>query len=151
MSEKTEFKRKPNGLAEDLGAVIGFSNTLLICGVFGGKTLYVPEAASVDHRIEKLVGRRAFVSLVSEWGGETLTVPALADFGRYQRIRRGAELLVHGRSLHTVARVNGITYNQAKNDRRTAELLGLLPLVLTGKREVVSDERVIEQLGFDGF
>lgn len=151
MSEKQEFKRKPNGLAEDLGAAIGFTNTLLICGVFGGKTLYVPEVVSTDHRLEKLIGHQAFVALVAEWGGETLTVPALADFGRYRRIRRGAELLCQGKSLHAIARVNSITYNQAKNDRKTAELLGLLPLVFTRRPEVASDERVIEQLGFERF
>lgn len=151
MSEKPEFKRKPNGLAEDLGAVIGFANTLLICGVFGGKQLYVPGVATADHRLETMLGRTAFTALVAEWGGETITIPSLADFGRYQRIRRGAELLCQGRSLHSVAAINGITYNQAKNDRRTAELLGLLPLVFIRRPEVASDEVVIEQLGFEGF
>jgi hypothetical protein len=151
MSEKPEYKRKPNGLAEDLGAVIGFSNTLLICGIRGGKTLYIPETAVPGHLLETLIGAAAFGKLVAEWGGETLNIPALADFTRYQRIRRCAQMLVDGKSLHTIARVNGVTYNQTKNDRRTAELLGMLPLVFSGARKVASDARVIEQLGFDGF
>lgn len=151
MTDTTEFKRKPNGLAEDLGAVIGFSNTLLLCGTRGGKTLYVPEAATPEHWLARQIGAPAFKAMVEEWGGETITVPALADFGRYQRVRRCAELLCAGRNLHAIARVNGVTYNQAKNDRRRAELLGLLPLVFHGRSEVKSDSAVIQQLGFDGF
>lgn len=151
MSEPATYKRKPNGLAEDLGAVIGLSNTLLLCGTRGGKTLYVPETAIDSHLLETLLGRGAFEAMVAEWGGETLTIPALADFNRYQRIRRCAELLCKGKSLHAIARVNAITYNQAKNDRRSAELLGLLPLVFRGRCEVASDAAVMGQLGFEGF
>lgn len=151
MDTKTRFKRKPNGMAEDLGAVVGFSNTILICGIWGGKTLYVPEVFSAGHRLAELLGDTAFRQLVAEWGGETITIPALADFGRYQRIRKGATLLAQGRSLHAVALITGVTYNQAKNDRRTAELLGILPTVLTGCRKIGSDAQVIEQLRLDGF
>lgn len=151
MAEHTEFKRKPNGMAEDLGAIIGFSSTLLICGVFGGRTLYVPEQTSEGHRLHKMLGAPAFSRLVEAFGGETVTVPALADFERYQRVRKCAVLLAQGRSLHQIATLTGVTYNQVKNDRRTAELLGLLPLVFSGNRAIKSDEQVIQQLGFDGF
>ena len=151
MDAETKFKRKPNGMAEDLGAVIGFSNTILVCGIFGGKTLYVPEKIGNGHRLETLLGETAFRRLIEEWGGETITIPALADFGRYQRIRKGATLLAQGKSLHAVALLTGVTYNQAKNDRRNAELLGILPTVLTGCRKIGSDAQVIEQLRLEGF
>lgn len=151
MTDLNAYKRKPNGLAEDLGAVIGFSNTLLLCGTRGGKNIYVPEQVTPDHWLASQIGPQAFKAIVAEWGGETITVPGLADFGRYQRIRRCAELLCAGRSLHAIARATGVTYNQAKNDRRRAELLGLLPLVFHGKSQVMSDAQVIEQLGFEGF
>jgi len=151
MAEKKEYTRKPNGMAEDLGGVIGFSNTLLLCGTRGGQTLYVPNQPTPGHLLATLLGETAFRKMVEEWGGETITVPALADFGRYQRIRKGARLLAEGRSLHTVALLTGVTYNQAKNDRRAAELLGILPAVLTGDRTIKSDAQVIAQLGFDGF
>jgi len=151
MNAPEEFKRKPNGIAEDLGAIVGFSNTLLLCGTRGGKTLYVPEQPTPGHWLEKQIGPAAFKAMVEAWGGETIQIPALADFGRYQRVRRCAEMLVSGRSLHIIAKANGITYNQAKNDRRRAELLGLLPLVFHGRQEVKSDAQLIQQLGFEGF
>ena len=151
MDTKTRFKRKPNGMAEDLGAVIGFSNTVLVCGIWGGKTLYVPEKAGSGHRLETLLGETAFRRLVEEWGGETLTIPGLADFGRWRRIRKAAELRVAGRSLHNIALMTGVTYQQVKNDIRSAELLGLIPLVLTAERRVKSDAEVIRQMGFEGF
>jgi len=147
----TTLQRKPNGIAEDLGAVIGFSNTILVCGVWGGKTLYVPEKAGSGHRLETLLGETAFRRLVEEWGGETLTIPGLADFGRWRRIRKAAELRVAGRSLHSIALLTGVTYQQVKNDIRTAEQLGLIPLVLTGERRVKSDAEVIRKIGFEGF
>lgn len=151
MAEDTAFKRKPNGMAEDLGAVIGFSNTVLVCGIWGAKTLYVPEKATAGHRLETLLGATAFRNMVEEWGGETLTIPNLADFGRWRRIRKAAELRVAGRSLHSIALLTGVTYQQVKNDIRTAELLGLIPLVLTAERRVKSDAEVIRQIGFEGF
>lgn len=124
--EGTTFKRKSNGLAEDLGAVIGFSNTLLLCGTRGGKTMYIPESANPGHLLARLLGDTAFRRLVEEWGGETLTIPSLADFGRWRRIRKAAELRVAGRSLHSIALMTGVTYQQVKNDIRSAEMLGLL-------------------------
>ncbi len=147
----TTLQRKPNGIAEDLGAVIGFSNTILVCGVWGGKTLYVPEKTSTGHRLAGLLGATAFARLVEEFGGETLTIPALADFGRWQRIRKAATLRLQGRSLHAIAALTGVTYQQVKNDIRSAELLGLIPLVLCADRRVKSDAEVIRQMGFEGF
>lgn len=146
-----KYTRKPNGLAEDMGAIIGFSNTLLICGTRGGRTLYVPEAATPGHLLETLIGPAAFARMVEAWGGETLTLPALSDFHRYQRIRRCAQWLTEGRSIHNIALLNGVTYNQTKNDRKTAELLGLLPLVFKGRTPIPDDDKVIQQLGFEGF
>lgn len=151
MSDTATYTRKPNGLAEDLGATIGLTNTLRLCGTRGGQQLYVPNQPTPGHILETLLGPRAFAALVEAWGGETITIPALADFGRYQRIRKGATLLAQGRSLHAVALMTGVTYNQAKNDRRTAELLGILPTVLTGCRKIGSDAQVIEQLRLEGF
>lgn len=151
MAEKTEYARKLNGMAEDLGSVIGLSNTLLLCGTRGSETLYVPNQATPGHILEKLLGDTAFRRMVEEWGGETITIPALADFGRYQRIRKSARLLAMGKSLHHVALLTGVTYNQAKNDRQSAENLGILPKVLCGDRRIKSDAQVIAQLGFDGF
>lgn len=151
MADDTTFKRKPNGIAEDLGAVIGFSNTVLVCGIWGGKTLYVPEKAGSGHRLESLLGDTAFRRLVEEWGGETLTIPSLADFGRWRRIRKAAEMRVAGSSLHNIALLTGVTYQQVKNDIRSAEMLGLIPLVLTSERRIKSDAEVIKQMGFEGF
>lgn len=148
---ETLIKRKPNGLAEDLGAVVGFSNTVLICGIWGRKTLYVPEKAVAGHRLESLLGATAFRRLIEEFGGETLTIPGLADFGRWQRIRKAATLRLQGRSLHCIAAMTGVTYQQVKNDIRSAELLGLIPLVLCADRRVKSDDEVIRQMGFEGF
>lgn len=151
MDRKPTFKHRPNGLAEDLGAVLGLSRTLVLCATRGGRQLYVPEAMNERHFLYNLVGETAFRRMIDEWGGETISVPMLSDFGRYQRIRKAAELHVQGKSLHLIAALTGVTYQQAKNDRRTAEELGLIPLVLTADRRVKSDAEVIHQMGFDGF
>lgn len=151
MTADTTFKRKPNGMAEDLGAVIGFSNTVLVCGIWGGKTLYVPEKVTAGHRLETLLGATAFRNMVDEWGGTTIDIPGLSDFRRWRRIRKAAELRVAGRSLHSIALLTGVTYQQVKNDIRTAELLGLIPPVLGAERRVKSDAEMIRQAGFEGF
>lgn len=146
-----EFSRKPNGIAEDLGGIIGFSNTLLLCATRGGQNIYVPNTPTPGHVLETLLGASAFARLVETFGGESFTLPMLSDFNRYQRIRRCAQMICEGKSLHAIARENGVTYNQTKNDRRTAEKLGLLPLVFTGPANVPSDDAVFGQSGFDGF
>jgi len=145
-----QFKRRCNGIAEDLAAVIGLTNTLLLCGTRGGDSLYVPGQATPGHMLETLLGQTAFQRMVEEWGGTSFTVPALSDFGRYQRIRKCAELVGQGKSLHAIAKVTGVTYQQVKNDRRAAEMLGILPLVLMGRVKVRSDAEVIEQLQLPG-
>lgn len=145
-----QFKRRSNGIAEDLAAVIGLTNTLLLCGTRGGDNLYVPGQATAGHLLESLLGKCAFERLVEEWGGTSFTVPSLSDFGRYQRIRKCAELVGQGRSLHSVAKLTGVTYQQAKNDRHSAEMLGILPMILVGKIKVRSDQEVIEQLSLPG-
>lgn len=149
MTDHPEFKRSRNGLAEDLGACLGFSNTLFLCAIRGGKTLYVPEVVTEDHWLAINLGISAFRAFVAEFGGETITIPALAEFARYQRIRRTAELLGKGHGLHQIAKMHAISYNQAKNDRRSAEMLGLIRLVLAGQGSVKTTREALEQKGFE--
>lgn len=129
----TDIFQKQNNLAEDLGAIIGFCNTLMLCSTRGGKKFYVPKQVSKEHLLHKLIGAPAFARLVDEFGGESIDLPSLADFDRFRRIRRCAELFLAGQNMHQIASETGVSYQQAKNDRQRAEQLGLIPLVLHGK------------------
>lgn len=77
---------------ERLALVAGPSAALRLCNFYGlgSKNLYVPNAPTRDHEIERLVGREAFVCLVAEFSGETISIPTL-DSMKY--IRRAG--LVH--------------------------------------------------------
>ena len=83
MDAETKFKRKPNGMAEDLGAVIGFSNTVLVCGIWGGKTLYVPEKAGSGHRLALVFGpERTGLSNDDVYRCHScLSIPTAPDYG----------------------------------------------------------------------
>jgi hypothetical protein len=120
------FVRKQNGIAEDLGAIIGLTNALLLCGIRGGSNLYIPKQVTEGHVLWAMIGEAAFSALVDEYGGQSITIPALAEFGRYQRIRKCADILNAGGTIHSASKVVGVTPNQVKNYVRTAVLLGLI-------------------------
>jgi len=134
-ASKMVYQRKTNGIAEDLAGMIGFSNTLLLCGTRGGGSLYIPQTATPGHLLENLIGKSAFRRLVDEMGGTSFSLPTLAEFQRYQRIRKCADLIAAGKSLHQVSQWTGVTYQQAKNDRRAAEMLGILPKILKSPKK----------------
>lgn len=139
---------KQNNLAEDLGAIIGFCNTLMLCSTRGGKKFYVPKQVSKEHLLNKLIGASAFARLVDEFGGESIDLPSLADFDRFRRIRRCAELFLSGKNMHEIASETGVSYQQAKNDRQRAEQLGLIPLVLHSRPAVESIDKDVSEKQF---
>lgn len=116
---------KPNGLLEDLGAVMGTTAALRLIAVFGGGSLYVPAFATDDHPICVVVGREPFVRLVEAFGGDVLSLPANAEYERLRRWRRVVRLLSKGADVADVAQRFDITERTVRNIRRQAVQFGL--------------------------
>ncbi|PAS92236.1 MAG: hypothetical protein CGU28_16890 [Candidatus Dactylopiibacterium carminicum] len=124
---------KPNGLAEDLGAILGFEATSRLLAVYGGGTLYIPNEASEKHPIAAVIGLPAMRHLCEEFGGQILRVPEHDEFRRLRLVRSVARLLSLGLSYSAVADSLGVAPRQVQRYRQQAEEIGLLPYVMQGR------------------
>lgn len=125
---------KPNGLSEDIGAIIGFEATSRMLAVFGGGFLYVPDEASENHPIALVVGYRQMQKLCADFGSQTLRIPDNEEYRRLQRVRSVAQLVKTGYAPDSIADILGISTRQAVRYRAQAEEYGLLPMVMTGSQ-----------------
>lgn len=116
---------KPNGLVEDLGAIMGATATFRLVAVFGSGTLYIPAVADAEHPIGRVIGHTAFRHLVAACGGETLDLPAGDEFMRLRKMRRVVRLLSDGVRIDEVARQLGCTPRHVRNYGNQGAALGL--------------------------
>lgn len=98
-----------NNTLDDVCAVIGYTATRVLQAWFHRRNLYVPQKALLDHPLQRLVGRSAFVRLVDEFGGQTITIPSAAEDHRYFVQRAMAEQIANGFSDRQLAEVHGLT------------------------------------------
>lgn len=122
---------KPNGQAEDFGALIGFEATNRLLAVFGGTQLYVPESATEDHPIAKVVGFRQMQLLCEEWGAQIVSIPENEEFRRLRCLRSVASLIKAGHPTDSIASILGMSNRQVQRYRAQAEEIGLLPMIMT--------------------
>lgn len=126
--------REQNGVLEDISAVIGFTATTRLVGVFGPGKLWVQVEATPDHAISLAIGLPAARRLSAEWGGQVLELCANTDGHHARLVRAVANMIKGGMPTKDVAIVVGLTERQVRNLRAEAEGMGMLPLVLKTKR-----------------
>lgn len=126
---------RTNSTLDDVAAVIGFTATLRLVAWYGGvnSNLYVPETASADHQIARLIGAQALQRLVDEWGKKHLNMPTLNSYYEDCRTRVVKEGLERGQSTRSIAEATGLTERRVQQIRMALEVNGLLPMVL-GKK-----------------
>ena len=61
----------------EIAEAVGIESALVLCGYYGGRTVYVPAVIPSDHMLIDLIGMRAAVQLAHHFGGETLVIPTV--------------------------------------------------------------------------
>jgi hypothetical protein len=119
-----------NGVAEDLGALLGYCAASRFMAVFGGQKIMIPREMRSGHLIGRVVGEPAFARLCAEYGGEQIKVPAYMEAELMRRYHAVAEMILDGTRAATIARVLSVSERTVNYYRVKAESLGLLPMVL---------------------
>jgi len=108
---------------DEIFKTIGIIPTVIICELYGGKTLYVPGKASPSHPLARDIGMDAMLRLCDIAGDQTICPPKL-DAARIVRKRRHAEMLeLTGLDRKTIAEVLGVsqpTITEWLGSRRSA-------------------------------
>lgn len=93
-----ELCKVESGAFETLAGKIGANAALKLCAFYSSQsnTCYVPEAYISGHRLEKLIGEQAFISLILHYGGETICTPKLGYISRIERLGTIVNMMNHG-------------------------------------------------------
>lgn len=119
-----------NGIAEDLGALLGHTRACLLMDLYGGEKIYIPKQADPEHHLALLLGETALAALCREYGGENLKVPTDTARDRNLLIRAVAEKIKAGQRIPDIAETLHMSPRNVANYRALAERIGLLPLIL---------------------
>lgn len=98
-----------------LAELIGLSATLRLVEARGGTRVYVPERATGDHWLARLVGLPALTLLVEHYQNESLELDRGAAAVRAARDRRMAGEHAEGASTASLALQYGLTQRQVFN------------------------------------
>ena len=119
----------PNGILEDISAEIGYTATTTLIDWLGGTSMYVPQVATDDHFVCKIIGMPAFRILVKSYGNEIINLPVDFRRERTQRNRLIGALLVRGTSPDEIARLSGVGLKQIGHVRTELQDAGILELM----------------------
>lgn len=133
---------KPNGVLEDIAAVIGYTATTALIDWFGGQSLWIPAAVSEDHVIAKVIGDIPFKHLVRSYGKRTLNLPL--DYRREvsRRNRMIGAMVLKGFKTREIAQIALMTERQVFYVRVALEEAGLLPHIIVGNDFAAFIERL---------
>jgi hypothetical protein len=130
---------RANTNLDDVCHLVGFSATIRLIEWHGGGHIYVPDQATPDHPLAKLMGESALRALCDEFGGQMVWVPA--DVAGQHRAaldqkKQVARRYLKGEGSDTIAQALDISRRQVQRIRRELETAGILPVILRGKQEV---------------
>lgn len=91
----------------------GIVAALKISGVYGGRTMYVPEKWSRNHRLARLIGEDELAGLISVYGGETIDIARLPELQQYRQV--GTVLRMRDRPLSEIAAATGLSEKYAQS------------------------------------
>ncbi|MEL7232349.1 MAG: hypothetical protein AAGJ85_07555 [Pseudomonadota bacterium] len=75
------------GFLRELADLIGPTGAFALARVYGGRSVYVPEAIADDHGLFHLLGREASDKLSEYYAGDRINVP-LGPYSRHGTIKR---------------------------------------------------------------
>lgn len=88
---------------------VGFHTAVVMCEIWGGKTLYIPNTPSATHPISHDIGLQKLAQLCEIFGGQIIHLPKL-DYVRVSKRRRIAcELTEMGMSRKDIAQTLDVT------------------------------------------
>ena len=64
-------------LVEEIAQEAGLEVMMLVCQIWGGQTLYIPDNPKPDHPIAQDIGYENLLHLVALYGGQTIYPPSL--------------------------------------------------------------------------
>lgn len=126
--------QKEHGIIEDIAAEIGYTAANSLVDWFGGANLYVPNEATEDHPICKIIGMPAFRRLVKMFdgmSGRERTVWLNQGYQREidRRDRMIAVLYELNLGTKRIASITGMSERHVQHTRLRVEQLGILPMI----------------------
>lgn len=118
-----------NSVLDDLSATVGFTATVALLTWYGGRRLYVPDAAIEGHALAKLIGLPALRALVRDFRGDDLCLPSADAFSRYARDRDIAASFAAGMTPAQTAEKFGLSLRRCEQLREEMATRGVLVLL----------------------
>ena len=116
-----------NSTLDDLASIIGFTATVRMTMYFGDGNVYVPEKATENAPLAKLIGLPAMSRLVSEFGRTKLTVPSMNKMVLDGRNAGILESMRAELSDAVISEHAGISPRRVLQLRREFMAMGMLP------------------------
>lgn len=91
----------------------GITAALKLSGVYGGRTMYVPEKWSKNHRLARLIGADELAELILLYGGTTVDVAHLQELHRYRQV--GTVLRMRDQPVSRIAARTQLSQNWVKS------------------------------------
>jgi len=122
---------KKNGVMEDVAAEIGYTAANALVDWFGGANLRVPESASADHLIAKVIGLQAMQRLVAMLADEIgdkriMWVPTGYERELARRDRMIGAMFVEGMSVQQIMAATNMSKRHVEIVRAKLEEIGML-------------------------
>ncbi len=98
---------------ETIAAEVGFETAVIICEVWGDRTLYIPDCPGPDHPIAQDIGYEPLLKLVAIYGGQTIRPPVM-NKSHIRKRRQCLLLKSKGMSTRQIAWVMDMSVNRVK-------------------------------------
>lgn len=125
---------KKNGVMEDVAAEIGYTAANALVDWFGGANLHIPEAASEEHVLAKVIGMPAMVRLVAmhadEIGDKRMVwVPTGYERELARRDRMIGAMFVEGMTVQHIMGVTNMSKRHVEIVRAKLDEIGMLSVL----------------------
>lgn len=133
---------KKNGVMEDVAAEIGYTAANALVDWFGGANLRIPELATDEHVIAKVIGMPAMRRLVAMRGDaigneRIMWVPTGYERELARRDRMIGAMFVEGMTVHHIMGVTNMSKRHVEIVRAKLEEIGMMAvLARRNKKEI---------------
>lgn len=127
----TESMAKKNGVMEDVAAEIGYTATNALVDWLGGGNLHIPEKATPDHLIARVIGfipMQRLVAMFADTIGDKrmLHVPTGYERELARRDRMIGALFVEGKSVQEIMDITNMSKRHVEIVRTKLNEMGYL-------------------------
>lgn len=95
--------------AQIISDELGFTTASIMCEIWGGRTLYVPNTPSPSHPIAKDLDFNRLTELCDVMGGQTITLPRLVCLKLTKQRRKAQKMAAFGMSQTDIAETLEVT------------------------------------------